>query len=161
MRGNTARIELLEGNILKTIDLNSSTTKLINSFLRPHYPGDIEPIVAHEVKALEILAKYDISPIVKKYGKDFIVMSYVGEEAKSVSAEQVNHIVSILTKADIIHNDLVFNEELRNITILNGRVYLIDFQLASMSGIPSVKDIRKAFWRPNYESDEKQLREMI
>jgi len=161
MRGNTANIERLEGNILKTIDLDSSTTKLVNSFLKPYYPGDIEPIVAHEVKALEILAKYDIAPVVKKYGKNFIVMSYVGEETKSVSSKQIDHIVSVLNKADIVHNDLVFKGKLRNIMDLDEKIYLIDFQLASISGIPPVKDIRKAFWRPNYESDEKQLREMI
>jgi len=161
MRGNTARIERLEGKILKTIDLDSPTTKLVNAFLKPYYPGSIEPIVAHEVKALVILAKYDIAPVVEVYGKKFIIMSDVGEETKSISSKQIDHIVSVLNKADIVHNDLVFNEELRNITILNGRVYLIDFQLASIFGIPPVKDIRKAFWRPNYESDEKQLKEMI
>lgn len=159
MNGNTAKIERLEGNILKTIDFNSPTTKLINSFLKPYYQGDIEPIVAHEVKALEILAEYDVAPAIKSYGRNFIQMSYVGEEVRSVSAAQIDHIVSVLNKADIVHNDLAFNGQLRNCTILKGKVYLVDFQLASIGGIPPVEDIRKKFWRVNYDSDEKQLRE--
>jgi len=172
MNGNTAKIEILRLNhdgwpdlkdaiILKTIDFNAPTTKLINSFLEPYYKDhQIEPIVEHEVKALEILAKYDIAPIVKSYGRNFIQMSYVGEEAKSVSVEQIDHIVSVLNKADIVHNDLVFNGQLRNCTMLDGRVYLVDFQLASISGIPPVEAIREKFWRVNYDSDEKQLREL-
>jgi len=161
MNGNTAKIERLEGSILKTIDSNSPTTRLINSFLEPYYKNhQIEPIVCHEVKALEILAEYDIAPIVKSYGKNFIQMSYVGKEVKSVSSEQIDYIVSALNKADIVHNDLVFNGQLRNCTILNGKVYVIDFQLASIRGAPPVKDIREKFWRVNYDSDEKQLREL-
>jgi len=158
---NTANIVLRDENILKTINFYSRTTKLVNSFLKPYYKDtEIEPIVAHEVKALQMLAEYDIAPIVKAYGKGFIEMSYVGEEAKSVSLEQIDHIVSILNKAGIVHNDLVFNDQLRNCTILNGKVYLIDFQLASIGRIPPVEDIREKFWRINYGSDEKQLRKL-
>ena len=169
--GNTARIEIVRLNqegfpelknaiILKTIDFNSPTTKLINAFLRPYYQGDIEPIVAHEVKALKILSKYGIVPVVKGYGKNFIEMSYVGEEVKNVSADQIDHIVSVLNKADIVHNDLVFNKQLRNCTMLDGKVYLIDFQLASINGTPPVEDIREKFWRVDYGSDEEQLRRL-
>ena len=158
MRGNTARIERVGGDILKTIDFNSPTTQIINAFLKPYYPvGDIEPIVAHEVRALDILAEYGIAPIVKNYGRDFIQMSYVGERTNSVPEAQIEHIVSVLNETDIVHNDLVFKGLLRNCTMLDGSVYLIDFQLASIMGIPPVEDIRKRFWRANYDSDEKQL----
>lgn len=151
-------------SILKTIDLSEPTPKLVNSFLKPYYEGTkVEPIIVHEVKALEILSEYDIAPVVKSYGKDFIEMSYVGKDigTNKISLAEINRIVSILKEVNIIHNDLAFGGKIRNCTYYKNKLYLIDFQLASIDGVPPVEAIHEAFWRTDYVSDEKQLREML
>ena len=60
MKAATANIEFRNGTVLKTVNFSRAATILVNDFLRPYYPdSEIEPIIAHEVKALEMLSGYN------------------------------------------------------------------------------------------------------
>lgn len=161
MKGATANVKLWDKRVLKTIDFNQPTANQINVFLRPYYKDSrIEPIVAHEVKALKRLAQYDMTPLVTGYGKNFIEMSYVGEDVKGdLSARQIDYVINVLREAGIVHNDLAYEGVLKNCTCNRGKLYLIDFQLASIDGNPPADLIQRTFWRPDYGSDEQQLRQ--
>ena len=156
----TSIIEYRNGSVLKTVNALRSATIQTNDFLKPYYPdSEIMPIIAHEVKALKMLEKYNIAPVVKDYGDNFIEMSYVGKDiAGDLPADQIGHIVEVLKTAGVDHNDLAYDGDLLNCTIILGKLYLIDFALASINDVPEKQVVYKKFWREDYISDEHQLR---
>lgn len=87
-----------------------------------------------ELNFLSRLAKYDCFPKVVSHTDFSITTEYCGEQISIENLpenwrEQFKKILKILREERIYHNDMVRE----NITVLNGRIYLIDFEKASES----------------------------
>tara|TARA_B110000858_G_C17779575_1_gene464091 strand:- start:1109 stop:1702 length:594 start_codon:yes stop_codon:yes gene_type:complete len=91
----------------------------------------------NECKYLKLLNKYDISPKILETNVNSLLLSDCGEQltfenCPSDWKKQITNIYRILKEVNIFHNDL----KLDNLTVLNNKIYLIDFGWASQN-IPS------------------------
>jgi predicted Ser/Thr protein kinase len=118
MASNTSIIEYLPMKI----------PKYVRKTLKPEKRKYVN-LVAKEVEALKRLRGSGRAPELVKFGKDWILMTYVGKRVRSNNLPkdwraQVKDILRILREASISHNDIQWEE----ILVRKGRLYLIDFQ---------------------------------
>lgn len=117
--------------------------KIYDKFSNKEY-DDINPFdvnnrihYENEYKYLNLLDKYDISPKVLESNKNSLLLNNCGEQltfenCPSNWKQQITNIYHILKKENIFHNDI----KLENFTVLNNKIYLIDFGWSSQN-IPS------------------------
>lgn len=91
----------------------------------------------NECKYLKLLSRYDISPKILDSDFNSLIITDCGdtltlENCPSDWKEQIINIYNILKKENIYHNDI----KIDNFTVLNNKIYLIDFGWASQN-IPS------------------------
>tara|TARA_X000000950_G_C13911450_1_gene659113 strand:+ start:35 stop:649 length:615 start_codon:yes stop_codon:yes gene_type:complete len=95
----------------------------------------------NEIKYLNILEKYDITPKVIEYNdiNQELLLTGCGVQLAPTNLpenwrEQILNIYEILKKENIYHNDIKFD----NFTIKEGKIYLIDFGWSTyyMPGFP-------------------------
>jgi len=165
-KANTSKITVLpNGNIKKTIDFAKPTAIKLNTMLQSvydklhEYLEDIPSLVYHEARVLNHLSKYDIAPKVISLNSDSITMTYVGEHVTKITKfedlpNRVSYIIKVLKEAKVNHNDL--RNSFQNYTCLNGKLYLIDFQMADIGG-NEISSIMKIKLKPRSWDDIKDL----
>lgn len=97
----------------------------------------LKDALKREVKALEMLEKFDHYPKLIEVGDNYIVMSYVGKQipkgrvndSDSVRGQCLD-ILDELGSVGIIHRDVRKN----NLLTLDGKLYLIDFSSCAFAG---------------------------
>jgi hypothetical protein len=141
-KSNTSKVIVLpNGTIRKTIDFTKPTAIKLNNILKSiydklhEYLEGVPPLIYHETRVLNHLSKYDIAPKVISLNPDSITMTNVGAlVTKTTKFEdlpnRVNYIIKSLKEAGVNHNDL--RNSFQNYTCLNGKLYLIDFQIADI-----------------------------
>ena len=95
---------------------------VVNSF--EHYKN--------EINYLPILDKYNLTPKLIDYNNDTLILSNCGDVLNKSNIpsnwkEQIYNIYNMLYNENIFHNDFTIS----NITVLNNKIYLIDFGWAS------------------------------
>ena len=135
-------------------DINSGTNndkkydikvyrKTFNKFSSNEYddanPFNVDNIVhyTNECKYLKLLIEYNITPIILECDINYFVITDCGEQLKlenypSNWKEQIINIYNILKKENIYHNNI----KIDNFTVLDNKIYLINFGWASQY-IPS------------------------
>lgn len=81
-----------------------------------------------EIDILPKLEKYDLTPKLIDFNNDTLILSNCGEiitkqNIPSNWKDQIYEIYKMLVKENIYHNDFTST----NVTVLNGKIYLIDF----------------------------------
>ena len=117
-----------------TIDLNWMVVEKRIGLFAQH------DIWAREVHWLRRLQGSGIVPDLRDYSPNFIRMSYVGEPVRQYNLpknwpEQAERILRLLRDCSCSHNDIKCD----NLTVLDGRLHLVDFGWAIEAGeaIPS------------------------
>jgi tRNA A-37 threonylcarbamoyl transferase component Bud32 len=153
----TAEIKFIGDAVLKKIIWDRQTVKSYNALLNQWYISKNMSLVEHEVYCLKKLEKYNIAPKVLSYDYDSIIMSNVGniisrDDKIKDFKKQITYILTSLKKEGIKHNDIIS----RNVCVKKGKIYLIDFQLASYGKV-NIEDDFKILYNRKRLDDKKQL----
>lgn len=102
-----------------------------NNFYRGHYKFSGDFLFRNEMRILNLLSKYEISPKIEFEGKNHFIQRNVGFPiTKAQMTEdikiQILNIITLLEDENIRHRDIKFD----NLLLLNGQVKLIDFEWA-------------------------------
>lgn len=94
-------------------------------------------ILAREVRWLTAIAPSGIAPPLKAVTRDALTLGYVGEPVRRHNLprdwrSQAERILAALATAGCAHNDIKCD----NLTVLDGRLYLIDFGWSTEIGAP-------------------------
>lgn len=127
------------GANVKKYDINVYR-KTYNKFSNNEYddvnPFNVDNIIhyTNECKYLKLLIEYDITPTILECDINSFVITDCGERltlenCPSNWKEQIINIYNILKKENIYHNDI----KIDNFTVLNNKIYLIDFGWASQN----------------------------
>lgn len=149
--GVTSKIEIVKGAVKKII-IKSKETDAYNLFLGDFYKNN--PVLEHEVRVLNRLKGCNIAPEILDVGKDYFVMTHVGSRlSEKISRSRVNEILYVMSCFQVKHNDVRY----RNICEKEGKVFLIDWQMASIDDIIISKQLRKYFNQKELKDREELL----
>jgi len=133
---------VINGNIFKKKHIGGTSHVFLSEDKKKIYKKIVKyddyDVLKREIFFYKLLKNFDWLPKLYHYGNNYMVVEYCGKQINKKNIpnnykEQILKILDDLKSMNIRHNDLYCSDEKVNITVKNGKLFVIDFGWASIN----------------------------